>query len=338
MTLAVVGLGLVSPAGRTPREHAFFLRARAAAPPRSPFVLAEGATLDVRFCPWLGARASLASRLAHLAEDALGGALGAVTDPTVAARALLLACTAEARPGFTEAARDAVCALAQRQSGATSMQRFIGAAGTFAALERAEGALQGGECRAVIVLAVDSYVTLDALTWDVTHPPGPWAGPRWPRSEGAAAFLLMRDDTARRAGLEVLGVIEGAASRRGASNDDNDEIVDGVAMTDVLRALPSRGPVRLALGQTMLDGLRRREWFAAVARLATQFDVECAHRGIEDDTGDVGAAAGAMNVALALATGQHDTGETPGIADPGVLAWAISRDGTRGAARVGRGP
>ena len=334
MTLVVVGAGLVSPAGRTPEEHAFFLRARAAPPARSPFVLASGDPLDVRFCPWIGVRASIAERLSALVTSAVEAALAPLADPLLIARAPLLLCTGAPRAGLTSADLDAVASEALRVSGAASQLRFTGEAGAFAALARAQTLLDRGEAKAAIVLAVDSYVAIDALTWDVEHPRGPWSEPRWPRGEGAAALIVTHDRTARSVGAAVLGKIVGAATKLGSSTDDDDEAVDGTAMTDVLRGLPGTARVRLALGQTMIDSLRRHEWYTAVARLASRFDVACEHRGIEDDVGDVGAASGAMNAVLALATMSHDTGPEPGIGDGGVLAWAVSRDGTRGAARI----
>jgi hypothetical protein len=334
MTLVVVGAGLVSPAGRTPEEHAFFLRARAAPPPRSPFLLESGDPIDVRFCPWISARESVAERLCALATRALASALLPIADPLLVARAPLLLCTPATRAGLSDADRDLVAAEALRASGAGSQVRFTGAAGTFAALARAQAMIERGDARAAIVLAVDSYVAIDALAWDVSHPRGPWSDPRWPRGEGAAALVVVRKGTARGAGASVLGTIVGAATKLGTSTDDDDEAVDGAAMTDVLRGLAGTGKVRLAFGQSMIDSLRRREWYAAVARLSSRFDVACEHRGIEDDVGDVGAASGAMNIALALATMAHDTGAAPNMGDGGVLVWAISKDGTRGAAAV----
>ena len=332
MTLVVVGAGLVSPAGRTPEEHAFFLRARAAPPPRSPFLLASDTPIDVRFCPWISVRASVAQRLCTLATRALETALAPLADPLLVARAPLLLCTATARAGLSGADRDAVTAEALRTSGAASQIRFTGAAGAFAAMARAQAIIERGDANAAIILAVDSYVAIDALAWDVSHPRGPWSEPRWPRGEGAAALLVMHKAAARRAGASVLGKIVGAATKLGSSTDDDDEAVDGSAMTDVLRGLAETGKVRLALGQSMIDSLRRREWYAAVARLSSRFNVACEHRGIEDDVGDVGAASGAMNAVLALAMMAHDTGPAPNIGDGGVVVWAVSRDGTRGAA------
>jgi hypothetical protein len=332
MTLAVVTAGLVSPAGRTAEEHAFFIRARVPAPAASPFLLADGASLDVRFCPWIGARASIIERMVSMGEEALSGAVELVTRALHGDRAPLLLCMARPRPGLSEAARVEIEeAIAKRASAATTA-RFWEDAGAFAALAEAQALVGRGEARAVIVMAVDSYVSLDALTNDVMNPPGPWAGDRLPRSEGAAALVVMSPAEARREGLDALGYITGSVALPGDSNDDNDEIVDGAAMTAAIRALPASERLPIAFGQDMVDSLRRREWHMALGRNAGRFDVTCIHDGIEDRIGRVGAAAGAMNVVYGLSILAHRASQTEAASGGPLIAWAISRDGTRGAA------
>lgn len=334
MTLAVVGMGMVSPAGRTPEENAFVLRARAAPPPRSPFKLADGLSIDVRFCPFLGARHPVGERLARMAGAALGSALAPLGDAHDAHDARVWVCTAHDRAGLGPAERAHVEAAARALTGARHLEGVRDAAGTFAALAQAQALLQAGHATMAVLVACDSYVCVEALAWDAEHPRGPWADVRWPRGEGAAALLMMSEREARQRGLPTLGRITGAATALGNARDDTDEPADGCAMTDVLRRLPNGGRARLALGSAMLDSLRRRDWYSAVARSPARFHVECEHAGIEDDIGDVGAAAGAMNVVLALATQLHDTGPVPDVGAAGTLAWAVSGDGTRGAARI----
>jgi hypothetical protein len=85
-------------------------------------------------------------------------------------------------------------------------------------------------------------------------------------------------------------------------------------------------------GQEVLDGLRRRDWWTAVAREASRFEIDCLHRGIEDRAGAIGAAAGAANVAYGLAALTHDVLEKRAAEASAFLAWSISADGKRGVA------
>jgi hypothetical protein len=57
-------------------------------------------------------------------------------------------------------------------------------------------------------------------------------------------------------------------------------------------------------------------------------------RSIDTELGAVGAAAGAMNLAYGLAVVDHRTTDAPVQEGDPFLAWAISRDGTRGLAAV----
>jgi hypothetical protein len=72
-SLAVVGTSLVSPLGITAAEHAFFVRAGIGPAAPGGFLDAEGDTLAVAYCPWLGASVPIAARVRLLAERALDG-------------------------------------------------------------------------------------------------------------------------------------------------------------------------------------------------------------------------------------------------------------------------
>lgn len=118
----------------------------------------------------------------------------------------------------------------------------------------------------------------------------------------------------------------------GPANDDNDEPVDGVAMTAALTSLPKVGEVGLVFGQGRLDGLRRLDWHCAVARHARRFARETRFVTLEQHVGRVGAASGAMSLAYGLALLRHRSDDTGAFAGHPFFSWAISRDGKRGVA------
>ena len=333
MTLEVIGAGLVSPAGLSSTEHVFFLRAGVTLPARSPFLTAEDRRVPVAYCPWIGARASVAERLERMAEAALAEA----DPPRPGADPIaLLLCVPPPRPGLTDADTSALGDRIARRLGARAVTRFQGEAGAFAALGRARSLLSGGAAGAVVLVAADSLVSPEALADRLARPPSPYAEAPLDPGEGSAALVLVPPARGRAAGRTPLGTIDAAATAPGAATDDDDEIVDGAAMTAALRALPRGAPARAVFGQARVDGLRAREWEIAVARSAERLHPEHEVYCLEESTGALGAAAGAMHLAYGLAVLRHAATREPTARDAPFYAWAISRDGTRGiaAARV----
>jgi hypothetical protein len=328
--LTVVSMGLSSPLGRTPLEHAFFVPAGVPLPSSSAFVDADGQRIRVRHTPWIGAHRPFADRCEVLAQQALETALGPVS-PWLEETPLLV-CSSHRRaalldPGIERAAR---------RVPARSVERFDGAAGTFAALVRASALLASG-ARFVVVLAVDSEVHIDALTEWVERPPSWWSHELPPPSEAAAALVLTAPAEARRLGLEVVGTILGAGTRPAPSNDDNDEIVDGTALAELIRVLPIRAPIGVVAGPTSSGDLRMREWFTAMPRSLSKLAGDHELLPFEASMGWLGAAAGATYLVAGLASLVHETTAMLSSADRTLLAWAISRDGARGAATAVRG-
>ncbi|APR80667.1 Hypothetical protein A7982_06014 [Minicystis rosea] len=325
MKLAVVGTGLVSPWGRSAREHAFFLRAGVIGPPRSPFVLRDDAPLKVRYCPWLGARTPHAERLADLAAAAIAEARASeILPPEV-----VFVCASRARG----AAAIAAVENAFRGTGPMPrVERAYDEAGTFAALERIDQILTKQPRTTVGLVAVDSFVSLDALEALLDHAPSPFADRIPPPSEGAAALVITSPVLAREARVEVLGTIEHTALFTDAATDQNDDAVEARGMTTALERLPLRRPLRFVFGQILGGSLRRTEWHRATARAASRFDQSCEMRSIESEVGALGAAAGAANLVWGLSMLGHDTTELPAETGDAFVAWAISPDGTRGLA------
>jgi hypothetical protein len=161
MSVAIVGLGLVTPFGTTPAEHVVFLRAGVPAPPPSPFEQKTGERIDVRYCTWLGSAMPVEERLVHLGTRALRDAIPSALDPSAVQ---ILLCLPKGRPGLREEATEA---LAHAAAPAERVRRFFDDAGAFAALR--ESATLVKDARVAVVLAVDSYVTLDAVEEYVRH-------------------------------------------------------------------------------------------------------------------------------------------------------------------------
>jgi len=337
MSLAIVGTGLVTPFGDTPTEHAFFLRASVPAPPPSPFRLrSDESTLHVRYCRWMGASASIAERLLRMGDLVARDAMSTCAAVRDGGDVQVMLTVPKDRPGVTGAVLDELSkGLAQHGT----VQRFAGDAGAFEALRRAGVAVRKREARVIIVAAVDSFVDLEALDELVLRTPSEWNLDAPVPSEGAAAVALMDADDARNARIAVLGEVQGASVARGQSNDDNDEVVDGSAMTVVLRSLPTRAPAMSAFGPLKVDLLRQDEWHLATARTADRFAPGCTFACLESRVGRLGAASGLANLVYGLVLQMHRAGPSVEASSAPFYAWAVSADGTRGAAVVvPRGP
>ncbi len=332
MTLAVLGMGLVSPFGRSPREHALFRRARVPGPAASPFLGPDETPVRVHACPWIDAATPIADRMISLAEAALDAALAPSREAGLPSPSLIIGLARE-RPGLDAGVAPAVTrALGARCPGAPPSSVW-GEAGVFAALQQAARDVARDSSRAVAVITVDSYIALPFIAHHVQSPPTRWESDGPYPSEAAAALVVASPRLAAHFGLPVLGTINKSAIARGSSSDDNDELVDGIAMGAALRELGDDS-IPFAFGQDGVDALRREEWSRATARSATRF-WECQNVCVEAFLGRVGACAGAASLVYGAAMLRHGcAGDLPrGTAR--FLAWAISRDGTRGAAGVG---
>lgn len=327
---AVVGIGLVSPIGLTPADHAFFRRARV--PPRSrpAFVNPDDKVVRVEYCASLGPRVGIVERLAWQARAASATALIQLRQSDGPPPALLL-CLSRPRPGFTkEHAADLERALgATLQPALTRV--YHGAASAFVALQDAQSMLAEGRARSVLLVGVDSYVDADALAHEVSRAPPRWAVASPPPAEGAAAALIVQPATAQRYGLRVLGTVLAATATQGYSNDDNDEPVDGAALGVAIRSMPAGDPIGMAFGQSGVDQLRLYESQYATARTHARFRPDCYFDCLESDSGRVGAAAGVLHLAFGFAAVDHAVVPSTLAATP-FVCWAISRDGTRGLA------
>jgi hypothetical protein len=331
MNLSVIGTGLVSPIGLTPLQHASFPRAGIALNPASAFVGREGEPVPVFHCPWLGTKLPIAERLAALGERALQTATAALSASAQLAPedAALLVCLGGTRPGLTEADRQRAARALAEVTTAPLRHVFTGAAAFFAALGAAGRLLKANEVRAVTIVAVDSFVSLEAVRAELDAAPATWVLEPPPPSEAAAALVLMNGTDGRELGLS-LGTVHYAGTLRGQGSDDDDEIVDGAALASLLEQVPAQERIVRVYGQGEVDRLRETEWTCAAARNAARFDPLVTTTCIERWTGRVGGAAGAAQLVHGLAAERHHAAQEAQNRVGPFVAWAISRDGTRG--------
>ena len=346
----IAGAGLVTPLGLGAIEHAFYIRAAVAAPAPAGFETGDGERIDALHCGFLGATSPLPERLARLSELAAHQAL-APWEAAGGAGGLALAFVAPSRPVGTpaiarpspvawespSAISDELSAQAReriaRRTKASLVQTWTGAAGAFAAIAQARMWLDAGQAAAVLVIAADSYAGAEALEGFLERRDSPFCPRTPPAAEGAAALLLTSRERARALGLDGAEVLA-SATARGEGNDDDDAILDGRALTGLIEALPG-GRIDLVSGQELTDDLRTRDWFLAYARTGHRFADPAALVSLEEEIGCMGAAAGVAALAYGAALLRHRS--FPGLAgDATLLAWAISRDGTRGVA-IARG-
>jgi hypothetical protein len=218
---------------------------------------------------------------------------------------LLFLCTSPAREGVSGEDLSALeNAVALAPPGRPI--RRAGAASFFSALEEAGNRL-GGDVTSVAILAVDSSVSIRALTAhrELDESPFRRGGP-FP-AEAAAPVVVMKAGDAARQKIDVLGTVSAAAVAPSSSHDDNDVIVDGAALTSLLRAPGSVSGIGRVFGQHNVDSLRHLEWTYAAARNARLFRPEPLFTCVEDELGAVGAAAGALHFVYGLAVDRHGT-------------------------------
>lgn len=327
MTLTVLGLGLVSPAGLSARDHVFFPRAEAPLPAPSPYLGLDGRRIDARHCPCVAGHERAAFRLFQLVSAAIAEATADLSPDQMTTVPVYLVLPAP-RPDLPASALDGLARVIDGHAKGARIARFSGAAGAFAALAQIEAQRH----EAALVCAVDSLVGADAVTERIRRPPSPWLlAPPFP-GEGGAALLVGSRDHARRMGIRALGEILASATATGRGTDDDDDPIDAAAMTALLRGLPARGPIRAAFGQSRVGHLRMREWETAVARNADRFDTSYVASCIEADVAEMGAAAGLAYLVHAFACFRHGAVPESAAAPAPFLAWAMSRDGARGVA------
>lgn len=329
MNLAIFGTGLVTPIATNAPQHAAFVASGLGLNPASAF-LVDDEPLAVRHCPWLGAQVGVRDRQIVLARRALLEGVGGPSGSEIP----LLVCTSQDRLGFTAEDRAALLRALDAENEERwargrfrVRETFLGAAGAFDALAYANELVASGADRVALV-AVDSLISLDTIRDLFPTLQAPWTSDVLAPSEGAAATLL-----GPRGDGQIAEVLF-AATKLGQGSDDDDAIVDGAAMTALVRAIPRCAPITRWYGQSQGDQLRRHEWRYAITR-----NVERAHPDydgicLEHESGSLGAAAGLAHLVYGVACElHHEPDDDPRPGGP-IAAWAISRDGLRGLAAL----
>lgn len=323
MGLVITGASVVTPSAIGLEQLAFFVRAGADASAAGELSNEQGDPWREAHCPWLEPTLALPDRFVALAR----AAVQELSEDLDRAIGIVLP---EIRAGMSDADLDGV---AQRVAQAAQLQgteRFRGAAGVFEALQWAEQAL-AGEKEAVMILAVDSFISPAAVAEFHRTSSSPWDADLPRPAECATALMVTTEATASARHLTVLARVEQVAIARGTAHDDNDEPVDGVALTELIQTLARPAPFTAVYGPFGVGALRQREWDLAAPRTVDRFASECALHSIETDVGSVGAAAGALQLAYAVAAARHGAWPASAPAPGPSLAWAISADGVRGA-------
>jgi hypothetical protein len=298
--------------------------------PASAFIGEDGEALHVLHCPWLGTTMALSDRMAALGQRAARAALEGVREAGIEARDVaVFVVLGPARTSFVEVDRERVASAVAREAGVAAPRTLSGSTAFFAALHEADRLLAVQEARAVLIVAVDSAISLDGLQVELGMPPATWVREPPPPSEGAAAVVVMRERDAVR-GMS-LGRLLHAGVLRGAGCDDDDAVVDGAAMTALLGQAPEEAlPIVRVYGQDRVDLLRLHEWTYAAARHAERFHEQMRTDCVEVWTGRLGAAAGAAHLTYGLACERHHATREHGAGRGAFAAWAIAPDGVRG--------
>lgn len=331
LPLVVLGTGLVSPLGITPRDHAFLIRGRLNPTIPSPYVDAQGDAVAAWYCRWLGAALSVSERMDRLAFTALASAAQASLDRFEAGWDVVIVVEAE-RPGLTDEAiirvRSAAKTLFAGKQARYSVERS-GAAGCQQALVHLAERLSSGESQVGCVLGVDSFICREAIAVD-RRPPVIWESRQVELSEAAAALLVTTEQRVPK-GQKPIGRLLYNAALHGSPCDLNDEIVDGVALTYLLSHLPDVGGALPAVfGPRASDPLRLRDWALASARKPRLFCSPWAMHDLETAIGRIGAASGVAHLVHGLTCLRHGTADPSLTKHVTALGWAISRDGLRG--------
>lgn len=325
--LFVVGAGLVSPAGFSAADHVFFVRAGTVQPVPSPFVNEEDEPLPCMYCPWLSPTSTLAERVEQLAFGAASEALDPVRGE---ARNIHLSLVMPIpNPEFSEPAQAAVAAHLRQYLAVSDVSRFRGAAGAHEALLDARKKLEAGTADAVCIVGADSAFSVPRVEAAYRRRRVVWIPLEPPPSEAAGAVVLM---ARRSATLKPLAKLVDAATTPGAANDFNDEPVDGTGLTYLFRKLPNRGGVPMVFGPMQSERLRQRDWHLAAARARRHLGAPYAHADVETAIGQVGAAAGSVHLAYAIACNRYQSVNSAIPPGSPFYSWAISADGLRGLA------
>jgi 3-oxoacyl-[acyl-carrier-protein] synthase-1 len=308
--VSLLGLGASSAVGRDIASTAAAVRAGLSGFSSHRFVLdTAGQPVRVASAPWLETGLPVLQRLEALLQPAIDEALSSADVSRM--RVALSLAVPSYRPGLPRDIRDwyRTAIASRRERPFSSLACFDGGqASSFAALEAAANVLCRGLVDAVVVAGVDSLVVPQTLDWleanDQLHGAGrlnnAWG---FVPGEAAAALLLARGETADRLGSPRLGRVRAVANAMESCRIKTPTVCLGQGLSEALRrsleTLPQGRRVSDIYNDLNGEPYRADEYGFAIARHSELFDDPSAMVTASDCTGDIGAASGALHIALA---------------------------------------
>ncbi|MBI4955254.1 MAG: hypothetical protein HY908_24740 [Myxococcales bacterium] len=303
----IVRVGAACPLGLTSLETAMCVRASKLEPRPTAFIDKRGRTVGASHARWLAAELAGFDRLVALGARALGEAAGDLTEPAP----LVLALPEAPRPDDEgRFGPELVAALASASGARLDLERSAvvraGSAGLAVALASATALLASG-APAVLVGGLDSYLHPDVIRGldeeCRLHAEGTDDG--IVPSEGAGfALLAPAPSSGRVARVAHAGAIAtlahvATATEPPAGADEADLAVGMTrALHEALGTRAHRGPVGWILSDVNGEHHRVREWSTAEIRCG-ELLASARHDRLTGELGDVGAAAGALLLAIA---------------------------------------
>lgn len=331
--LSIRAVGMVSSVGGSALECHASVRAGIARAADTRVMSREGTPLRMALVPSssLGESALLDGALRSSRQRRmLRLAVAAITEASDAAGGapmpLTVVCSAR-DAGSPTMLDDLAALLGERVARGASALHGTGAAGVFVALLDAAARIARGEVGAVMIAGVDSMLDLarlDALQRarrvlvdDATDAFVP--------GEGAAALVVTAAAPGALATIADVGVAEDAF------RVDGDEALTGNGITAAVRdAMADAIPGREVWAGLNGESWTAKEWGLAARRNHRALSPDASLRHPVECFGDPGAALGAMLLGLAALALRRGASSGP------CLAWALSDEGLRGAARVER--
>ncbi|MCC6522274.1 MAG: hypothetical protein IT373_06405 [Polyangiaceae bacterium] len=300
----IVRVGAACPLGLTSLETALCVRASKLEPRPTAFLDKRGRTVGASHARWLDAELAGFDRLVALGARALGEAAGELTEPAP----LVLALPEAPRPDDDgRFGHELVAALASASGARLDLERSAvvraGSAGFAVALASATALLASG-APAVLVGGLDSYIDPDVIReldeQCRLHAEGTEDG--IVPSEGAGFALLGTAPSlgrvARAGAIATLAHV--ATATEPPAGADDAELAVGMtrALQEALGARAHQGPIDWVLSDVNGEHHRVREWSTAEIRCGEVL-AAARHDRLLGELGDVGAAAGALLLAIA---------------------------------------
>ncbi|HSI49049.1 MAG TPA: beta-ketoacyl synthase N-terminal-like domain-containing protein [Ideonella sp.] len=340
MDIALFGMGACTAVGHDLASTAAAVRAGISGFAEHRFAMDSlGEPIRVAAAPWLESTLKTEQRLEILLFTAIDEALGEMRRKGV--RLALSVGLPEPRPGLPSLA-----AWSQQIVGARFKDVFTGAAfaerghaAALIALQAAQASILAGDCDACVVAGVDSWVNPVTLAWlESTHQlhgvgryNNAWG---FVPGEAGAALLIARVDLAETLHTKPLARLLRTSSGEEKNCIKTPTVCTGVGLTAVMREVLAARPggARVSDLYSDMNGepYRADEFGFAIARTSQSFVHASAVVTPADCTGDVGAASGALHLALA-ATAVRKRYASGSLA----LTYAGSEGGARAAALIG---